>query len=104
MPSFLYCPCVCSGIVLRALFHPKQLLLFSSGDEGQVRVWDLVTKTCQATYSGHFSAVTCLGLSPDGWMLLSGGRDKMVHVWDIRVHKKVTALPVYEAIEGEGGG
>ena len=26
---------------------------------------------------GHFSAVTSLSLSPDGWLLLSGGRDKV---------------------------
>lgn len=35
---------LCSGIVLRVLFHPKQLMLFSSDDQGEVRVWDLVTK------------------------------------------------------------
>jgi hypothetical protein len=34
----------CSGIVLRVLFHPKQLMLFTSDDQGEVRVWDLVTK------------------------------------------------------------
>jgi U3 small nucleolar RNA-associated protein 13 len=34
--------------VLRVLFHPKQLLLFSAGDDAQVRVWDLVTKECTA--------------------------------------------------------
>jgi hypothetical protein len=27
----------------------------------------------------------------------------MVHVWDIRDHKKISALPVYEAIEGTCG-
>jgi U3 small nucleolar RNA-associated protein 13 len=86
------------------LFHPKQLLLFSAGDDGQVRVWDLVTRGCVGNFTGHFSAVTGLGLSPDGWLLVSGGRDKMVHVWDLRSHTKVVALPVYEAIEGEQGG
>jgi len=39
--SCYYC---CSGIVLRVLFHPRQLMLFSSCDQGEVRVWDLVTK------------------------------------------------------------
>ena len=36
----------CSGVVLRVLFHPKQLQLFSGGDDAEVRVWDLVTKAC----------------------------------------------------------
>jgi WD40 repeat protein len=40
--------CVCSGVVLRLLFHPKQLLLVSGGDDGEVRVWDLVDKACVA--------------------------------------------------------
>ena len=33
-------------MVLRVLFHPKQLTVISAGDEGEVRVWDLVTKAC----------------------------------------------------------
>lgn len=37
-----------SGVVLRTLFHPKQLVLVSAGDDAQVRVWDLVTKSCVA--------------------------------------------------------
>jgi U3 small nucleolar RNA-associated protein 13 len=37
-----------SGVVLKVLFHPKQLLLFSAGDDAEVRVWDLVTKECVA--------------------------------------------------------
>lgn len=50
------------------------------------------------------SAVPALALSPDGWHLLSGGRDKVVCVWDIRDGGKVTTVPVFEALEGEGVG
>lgn len=88
--------------MLRVLFHPKQLLLFSSSDDGDVRVWDLVTKSC--TYSlrgGHLSAVPALALSPDGWHLVSGGRDKVVCVWDIRDGNRLATVPVFEALEGE---
>ena len=34
--------------MLRVAFHPKQLLLFSAGDDSEVRVWDLVEKKCTA--------------------------------------------------------
>jgi hypothetical protein len=44
----LPCILVRSGVVLRLLFHPKQLLLVSGGDDGEVRVWDLVDKACVA--------------------------------------------------------
>lgn len=98
------CVYVRSGIVLKVLFHPKQLLLFSSCDAGQVRVWDLVTKSCvHALTSGHMSAVPALALSPDGWYLLSGGRDMVVCAWDIRSGARVATTPVYEALEGAWG-
>lgn len=36
------------------------------------------------TPQAHFSTVTSLALSPDGWLLLSGARDKVVVMWDLR--------------------
>lgn len=50
---------------------------------------------------GHYSAVTGLSLAPDGWTLISAGRDKVVHVWDLRKNTKLVTVPVYEALEGE---
>lgn len=50
------------------------------------------------------SAVPALCLAPDGWHLLSGGRDKVVCVWDIRNGSRVATLPVYEALEGKHTG
>lgn len=35
-------------MVLQVLFHPKQLTLVTSGDDADVRVWDLVSKSCVA--------------------------------------------------------
>lgn len=88
--------------MLKVLFHPKQLLLFSACDDGEVRIWDLVTKSCvHSLKGGHISAVPALCLSPDGWLLLSGGRDKVVCVWDIRNGSRVATMPVYESLEGE---
>jgi U3 small nucleolar RNA-associated protein 13 len=52
--------------------------LFSGGDDGTVRVWDLVKKVCNAVLDKHFSAVTSIALSTDGWSLLSAGRDKVL--------------------------
>ena len=38
----------CSGVVFTVLFHPKDLMLFSGGEDADVRVWDLNTKSCVA--------------------------------------------------------
>ena len=49
----------------------------------------------------HNSAATSLALAPDGWGLLSGGRDGIVVLWDLRSHQQLAVIPVYEAVEGE---
>ncbi|GLI67244.1 hypothetical protein VaNZ11_011426, partial [Volvox africanus] len=88
------------GVVLRTMFHPTKLQLFSAGDDGSVRVWDLGNKKCQYELKAHFSAVTSLALCSDGELLLTGGRDKVVVVWDLRSGTKVATVPVFEAVEG----
>ena len=55
---------------------------------------------CDCIWQGHFSAVTSLSLASDRWTLLSGGRDKVAHLWDLRHHTKLVTVPVYEALEG----
>ncbi len=52
----------------------------------------------------HFSAVTSLSLSPDGWTLLTAGRDKVAILWDLRSHKKLATVPIFEAVEGKLSG
>lgn len=63
-------------------------------------MWDLVSKSSTATLKGHFSAVTSLSLASDGWTLLSGSRDGVAIVWDLRNFSKTSTIPVYEALEG----
>lgn len=51
---------------------------------------------------GHFNAATALSIASDGWTLLSAGRDNVAILWDLRSYKKITTIPVFEAIEGMG--
>ena len=43
----------CSGVVLQVVFQPKQLMLVTSGDDADLRVWDLVSKSCVAVLKVH---------------------------------------------------
>lgn len=63
----------------------------------------LLPHATAAVLKGHYSAVTSLSLSPDGWTLLSGGRDSVVVAWNMRDHSKLSTVPVFEALEGEMG-
>ncbi len=53
-----------------------------------------------ARVQAHFSAVTALSLSPDGWTLLSAGRDKVAVLWDLRKYAQLATVPIHEAVEG----
>lgn len=48
MPASMLCVDQCRGVVLSVVFQPKQLTLVSGSDDADVRVWDLVTKSCVA--------------------------------------------------------
>lgn len=86
-------------MVLSCIFHPSQLLLVSGGDDSQIKIWDLISKTCVATLQAHFSAVTSLAISEDGWTLLSAGRDGVVVLWNLKNYARIATIPVHEAIE-----
>jgi ribosomal RNA-processing protein 9 len=32
---------------------------------------------------GHFDEVCCMAISPNGKYLISGGKDRIVRIWDI---------------------
>lgn len=45
----------CRGVVFKVMFHPKQLMIISAGDDAEVRVWDLITKSCAGTLKVRYS-------------------------------------------------
>ena len=38
----------CRGVVQRCMFQPQQLMLITASEDTEVRVWDLVAKSCVA--------------------------------------------------------
>ncbi|CAJ1943856.1 unnamed protein product [Sphenostylis stenocarpa] len=72
------------------------------GDHATVRVWDVSKtrkKNCVATLDNHRSTGTSLAISEDGWTLLSGGRDKVVTLWDLHGYSNKKTVITYEAVE-----
>ncbi|GAA6032593.1 hypothetical protein JCM8097_004832 [Rhodosporidiobolus ruineniae] len=76
--------------------------LVTGADDCKIRVWDLRTRQCLHVLDGHVSVVRGLDVTKDGKLFVSGGRDKVVNVWDLErgVLRKTT--PVFETLESVG--
>lgn len=87
--SFLGHEDVTSAIV----FSPDGKLLASAGYDHEVKLWDVsqgeqTSGTSDAPplkkrFQGHTNWIFGLQFSPDGKMLVSGGYDKTIRIWDV---------------------
>jgi WD40 repeat protein len=81
---------------------PKEAYLITGSTDARVRVFDLIQRKLIHTLEGHSSVVRGLGVSPDGDMLVSGSRDRVVNVWSLSKGRLRRTIPVLETIEATG--
>jgi U3 small nucleolar RNA-associated protein 13 len=91
---------------LRFSYGQKTELLTGSTD-GRVRLFDLKDAAragkARAVMEGHVSVVRGIDVSSDGQWAVTGGRDKVVLVWDLRKEPKlIQTLIVGEQVESVG--
>ncbi|KAJ3016175.1 UNVERIFIED_CONTAM: Transducin (beta)-like 3 [Siphonaria sp. JEL0065] len=80
----------------------NDILLASASDDCKVRVWDLKSKKCILVLDSHVSVVRGVAFSNDGKFLLSGGRDKILNVWELSSGELLKTIPTHEAMEAVG--
>ncbi|BGP16908.1 hypothetical protein JCM10213_007352 [Rhodosporidiobolus nylandii] len=76
--------------------------LVTGADDCKIRVWDLRSRECLHVLDGHVSVVRGLDVTKDGKLLVSGGRDKVVNVWDLERGVLRKTMPVFETLESVG--
>ena len=83
----------------------------ASGDRGGgVKLWDLASEVSHATLTGHAGHVTSLAWLPASGdssevapqLLLSGGQDGRLRVWDLRARSCVANVGVHVSEKGAG--
>lgn len=70
--------------VVTRLAHCKFANLVAAGySNGDIKVWDVATKTVLIKFQGHKGAVSVLTFDNDGTSLVSGSNDTSIIVWDL---------------------
>ncbi|CAJ0903851.1 1416_t:CDS:2 [Entrophospora sp. SA101] len=67
----------------RIISHPTLPLVFSAHEDKYIRFFDVNTGKCSFSMSAHLDSVTSLGVDPSGMVLISGGHDCSIRLWDI---------------------
>lgn len=89
------------GVFSVLKYHPDvtKQLVFAAADDTKIRSWNSKTGKEESIYSGHFSKITSLQFCPDGKLMVSSGRDRVLILWDLNETKALKVIPVYESIE-----
>jgi WD40 repeat protein len=64
------------------VFSPDASLMVTSA-ERTIRVWELSSRECKATGSGHEGAVTAVAFSSNGSTIASGSTDRTLRLWEL---------------------
>ncbi len=71
-----------TDIVRSVAFSPDDTTLASGSDDGNIKLWNVLTGRNIATFDGHIGWVSSVAFSPDGTMLASGNLGT-ARLWDI---------------------
>ncbi len=80
-----------------AAVSPDGTRVVSGGRDGSMRVWDVESGLCLATWTGHRDWVAACGFRADGARVVSASGDGTLRVWDVA---SGTSLAVCEGHEG----
>ena len=63
--------------------HNGDNTVLTGAVDTNVKMWDLRMKQCINTYKSHTKEITCLDISPDAKMCVSGSTDGTLKFWDL---------------------
>ncbi|CAD6332588.1 unnamed protein product [Miscanthus lutarioriparius] len=63
----------------------------SASKDGDARIWDVTTRKCVISLTGHTSSVTCVKWGGDG-LIYTGSQDCLIKVWETSQGKLVKTL------------
>jgi WD40 repeat protein len=80
-----------AAVTAVAWFHDGRIA--SASLDQSVRVWDGPTGHQLHCWEGHAGGVRSVAVAPDGNLVLSGGHDKLLRLWDVPLGRESGGLP-----------
>lgn len=78
---------------------PFNILCTAGNLDSTIKIWDISTANQLGQIQGHFATVNCLQLDVGHNLLISGGKDALVKLWDInKVRKRFNGLAEYDGL------
>ncbi|MEH2207630.1 MAG: DUF4365 domain-containing protein [Nostoc sp.] len=69
--------------ILYIAITPDGKSVVSASEDHTLKVWDLATGQCRATFAGHTGDVYAVAITPDGKTVVSGSEDNTLKVWNL---------------------
>jgi WD40 repeat protein len=89
------------NFVVAVAVTPDGKKVVSGSADQTLRVWDLESGQCLATFEGHTGGVQAVAVTPDGKMIVSSSVDMTLKVWDLESGQCIFNLIGHS---GYGGG
>lgn len=64
----------------------------TGSEEGELKIWDLKSKSVLQTHKAHHSAINVAQFSPDGQWLITGAEEGSAKVWALAANAMLTEL------------
>jgi WD40 repeat protein len=81
-----------NGPVYDVAFNPDGTRLITTGADGLIKVWDIVTGRELQTLSGHTGIVYGAAFNSEGTVLATAGEDRTVRLWNISSGQEIRIL------------
>ncbi|CDR43671.1 CYFA0S12e03070g1_1 [Cyberlindnera fabianii] len=80
-------------------YSPDGSRVVTASDDGKIKIWDVVSGFCLATFEEHSSSVTAVKFAKRGQVLFSASLDGTVKAWDLVRYRNFRTFTATERIK-----
>jgi WD40 repeat protein len=98
--SVAFSPHLAAGSTWSTLGDSSSLMLFSSGTDETIRIWNVATGECLKTLQEHLGTVWSVSVSPISAIVASGSQDETIKLWDANTGECLRTIRAKRPYEG----